>query len=502
MPKVATRYGVVAGRMDAASRVSWFKGIPFAAPPVGDRRWREPVPPTAWKGIRDGSQFGASCMQRVHGDMLPWTKEFLVQGRVSEDCLYLNVWTPRTQSSANLPVIVFVHGGGFVEGSGSIAVYDGTRLASTGVVVVTINYRMGVFGFLAYPGLTAESRHHSSGNYGLLDQIAALRWVQGNIRNFGGDPRKVTVWGQSAGAMSVGALLASPPAKGLLQRAMADSGIGIASFPVPNLQTAEQAGMRFAADHHAQNLEQLRSIPAEQLLPSPENHSLGFGPIVDGWVLPQAPNAVNRGPGGSDVPVIAGNQANDRLLGAPPVRTLKQFDEVAQRRFGPMAEEFERLYPVGAGDGAQVQRVMEESDRDRERVSLFLWAQARLQHHKSPVYTYFFTRGIPWPQHPEFGAFHTGELPYFFRNLQTLDRPWQPADFEVSRIASGYLKAFAAAGDPNAAGLPEWPAVKPTAPETMDLGEKMQPMPLADRARYEFWVKYFNSPASRNAPMF
>lgn len=499
-PQVATRYGVVAGKTDAATHVSSFKGIPFASPPVGNLRWRAPQPPMAWKGVRDGSQFGASCMQRIHGDVLPWTKEFLVQGRVSEDCLYLNVWTPRVQSRAELPVVVFVHGGAFVEGSGSIAAYDGTRLASTGVVVVTINYRLGVFGFLAYPGLTAESPHHSSGNYGLLDQIAALKWVQNNIRDFGGDPHRVTLWGQSAGALSIGALLASAPARGLFQRAMADSGLSIADFPMPDLQAAERTGRNFAAAHHAASLAQLRAIPAWQLLPEPQDRPFRFIPIVDGWVLTERPNVLNRTGGDNDVPVITGNQANDRLLSGPPVRTQTQFDDLARRRYGSMAGEFERLYP--GGGSAQIQESMQESDRDRERVAAFLWAKVRLQHHKGPVFTYFFDRGIPWPQHPEFGAFHTGELPYFFRNLQTLDRPWQPVDFEVARIASGYLKAFAAQGSPNAPGLPEWPAVNPPFPATMELGATMHPMPLADEAKYEFWVRYFNSPESSNAPYF
>ncbi|MGC2161258.1 MAG: carboxylesterase family protein [Silvibacterium sp.] len=499
-PVVMTHYGAVSGEVEPVSHVSSFKGLPFAAPPVGDLRWRPPVPPAAWKGVRDGSHFDASCMQRVHGDSLPWTKEFLVQNQVSEDCLYLNVWTARTATNANLPVIVFIHGGGFVEGSGAIAVYDGTHLARTGAVVVTINYRLGVFGFLAYPGLTAESRHHSSGNYALLDQIAALKWVQGNIRAFGGDPHRVTIWGQSAGAFSVGALLASPEAKGLFQRAQADSGLGIVSLPVPSLAVAEQEGLRFAAEHHANSLSELRAISAEDLLPGPGDHFLRFEPIVDGWVLPAAPNALNRSGGDNDVPVITGYQANDGWLFSPPIHSAADYDALVRRLYGSMSGEFERVYP--ASSLAQMQQTIVESNRDRDRVSMFLWASERMQHHKGPVYTYFFDRGIPWPQHPEFGAFHTGEIPYFFRNLDALDRPWEPVDQEVSRIASSYLKAFAARGNPNAPVLPQWPAVNPGAPQTMEIGAKTQVMPLADPARYQFWVRYFHSPEGKNAPPF
>jgi para-nitrobenzyl esterase len=499
-PIVKTRYGTVSGVTDPVSQVSSFKGLPFAAPPVGDLRWRPPMPPAAWKGVRDATQFGSSCMQRVHGDFLPWTKEFLVQNKVSEDCLYLNVWTPSIAKSANLPVVVFIHGGAFTEGSGAISIYDGTHLASTGVVVVTINYRLGVFGFLAYPGLTAESSHHSSGNYALLDQIAALRWVQGNIRAFGGDPHRVTIWGQSAGAFSVGALLASPVAKGFFQRAQADSGLGIVSLPMPDLAAAEQGGLRFAAAHHAKNLAALRAIPAAELLSGPSDHFLRFEPIVDGWVLPATPNALNRTGGDNDVPVITGYQANDNMLFSPPISSAADYDARVRRLYGFMSGEFERLYP--AGNLEQMKQAIVESNRERDRVSMFLWASDRVQHHTSPVYTYFFDRGIPWPQHPEYGAFHTGEIPYFFRNLDGLDRPWQPVDHEVSRIASSYLKAFAATGNPNAADLPEWPAVNPASPETQEIGAKTHPMPLASPARYQFWVRYFHSPAGKNAPPF
>jgi len=487
--------GSLSGAIDPTSHVAIFKGVPFAAPPVGDLRWREPQPVKPWTGVRDAREFSPSCMQHVHGDFLPWTREYLVQNGVSEDCLYLNIWTPQTNAKAKLPVIVYIPGGAFTEGSGEVPIYDGTNLAAKGLVVVTINYRLGVFGFLAHPELTAESPHHSSGNYGLLDQIAALAWVQKNISAFGGDPHRVTLWGQSAGAFSVGALLASPQAKGLFQRAMADSGLSVAGLPIKDLHTAEQDGVKFAADHHGTNLKHLRAIPATDLL-----NVQRAGPILDGWLLPEPPNVVNAQGGGSDVPVITGFQANDGLLSLPSLKSPEDFNKYIESLYGSLATDFKRLYPAASLE--EMQRSIQESTRDRERVSMFLWAKQRLQPYRSPIYIYFFTHAIPWPQHPEYGAFHSGELPYFFDNLRLLDRPWQAVDRQLAQTASGYLKAFASTGDPNTAGLPEWRAVRPSLPETLDINDTIHPMTLADKAKYDFWLRYFSSPEAARTPIF
>ena len=497
---VSTASGQVTGRIAPRLLVVSFKGIPYAAPPVGNQRWRPPKPAAPWAGDRDGSQFGASCMQRVHGDLLPWTKEFLVQSQVSEDCLFLNVWTPHATAGAKLPVIVFVHGGAFTEGSGDVSVYDGEDLASTGVVVVTINYRLGVFGFMAHPELTAESPHHASGNYALMDQIAALAWVRANINGFGGDSNRVTVWGQSAGAFSVGALLAAPGAKGLFQRAMADSGLSVTGASVPSLETAQAAGQRFGERHHAATLKELRALPAADLLPGPQDQGTRFSPVVDGFVLPQSPNVANAQGKDVDVPVITGYQANDSLLFSRPVHDAAEYKQRAEHTYGAMAPEFERLYP---GENAEeIKASGTEASRDRERVAMFLWAQARAKSHQSPVYTYFWDRAIPWPQHPEFGPFHSGELPYFFRNLCTLDRPWENADVVLAGEASAYLKAFASAGDPNVPQLPPWSAVAPGTPATEEIGERIGSIPLAEPAHLVFWEKFLQSPEGMNAPPF
>jgi para-nitrobenzyl esterase len=501
-PVVSTAAGRVAGMRLASSHLVVFKGIPFAAPPVGRLRWRAPQPVHPWPGVRVANHFSDSCMQQTPNEFLPWTPVFMTHRHVSEDCLYLNVWTPHAAASASLPVVVFIHGGAFTSGAGSISIYNGAHLAQTGMVVVTINYRVGVFGFFAYPQLTAESPHHSSGNYGLLDQMAALRWVRRNIRNFGGDPHRVTIWGQSAGAWSVEDLLLSPLPVGLFERAQADSGIGLANgFHSLLLRQAEANGENFATRIGAHSLKDLRAIPAARLLADVRPGDR-FLPDVDGWVLPAPANQLTARGTGSHVPLITGNEANDWMLGSPRVSSVQQYQALAQRLYGSEAAKFLRLYP--AKTGAQAVAMEKLSSEDRDRASMYLWARLRAQSPgpAQPIYTYYFDRAIPWPQHPEYGAFHSGELPYFFRNLNRMHRPWQPVDYEVSHTVSAYLKHFATTGDPNRAGLPHWPAVQADAAVTMQLGHKMGPMPLASPARLAFWKKYFASPQASHAPLF
>lgn len=483
---VLTDSGRLAGVRSKDGKVVSYKGIPFAATPVGKLRWTPPEPPAPWQGVREADKFGASCMQHEHGDMLPWTQEYLDKNETSEDCLFLNVWTPRNEPAAGLPVVVYVHGGAFTEGSGAVPVYDGEQLARQGIVVVTINYRLGVFGFLAYPDLTRVSAHHSSGNYALLDQIAALKWVKTNIKQFGGDPEHVLVWGQSAGAASVEALIASPLSANLFHAAMADSGIGLLRGGA-NLEKAEENGRKFAESLHANSIDELRALPADALLKASQGPSR-FGPIVDGWVVTAPAQELNASGGDNDVPIITGYQAGDGALFAPKPTSLEQWHQQARQQFGDKAEEFEKLYPAATLEDAKAMGV--QAWQDRDRVSMWMWASRRQQHHKAAVYTYYFDRAIPWPEHPEFGAFHSGELPYFFLNLQVLNRPWQPVDRTLAKAASEYLKKFAANGDPNTKGLPQWPATYADTPKVMELGEKIGPMPLAEPARATFWKAF------------
>ncbi|HEY3706871.1 MAG TPA: carboxylesterase family protein [Terracidiphilus sp.] len=494
---VVTQGGKVSGVASDNGAVTSFKGIPFAAPPVGPLRWRAPQPAAPWTSVRKADHFGASCMQGPNTPMGPWTKEYMYVTPASEDCLYLNIWTPKTAAAARLPVLVYIYGGGFTSGSGDVPVYDGTALAKTGMVVVTFNYRVGPFGFLAHPELTAQSDHHASGNYGLMDQIAALHWVQGNIGAFGGDPARVAIAGQSAGAMSVEDLLASPLAKGLFHAAIADSGIGGRGVPVRSLAEAEKAGAAWAAAKKADSLAALRALPAANVLGGGQ-----FSPIVDGWVVPDQPMMLTTSAGrDNDVPVITGFQADDfRMAGSGPPMTAARFEQMARTMYGGMADEFLKLYPAKTDEEAKQSETL--SARDRARSGMVLWATKRAATHKSPVYVYFFDRAIPWPAHPEFGAFHSGELPYTFGNLKVLDRPWEPADQKIAHMMMTYWKGMTARGNPNGAGEPRWEPVSSAGRSVMRLGVDSGPMATADDARFAFWKKYFESEQSKTAPIF
>jgi para-nitrobenzyl esterase len=450
-------------------------------------------------GTLKADHFGASCIQGPNSELLPWTREFMYVTPVSEDCLFLNICSPKPAATAKLPVLVFIHGGAFTSGSGDVPVYDGEALARTGMVIVTINYRLGVLGFLAHPALTAESQHHSSGNYGLLDQIEALRWVKENIGAFGGDAARVTIAGQSAGAMSVADLLASPLAEGLFTGTIADSGIGGRGVPMQMLADAEKAGTAFAAAKKAASIEELRAMPASQFAQA--GPGLRFSPIVDGWVVPENAVTVTEEKGsGSDVPVITGFEANDAALGGPRSATAAQFENRARQVYGTMADEFLKLY--SAGSGAEASESGIASGRDRLRAGMYLWASKRAATHSSPVYIYYFDRAVPWPAHPEFGAFHSGELPYTFGNLAKFDRPWEPVDHTISKMMMTYWKDFAATGNPNGASVPNWPVVDPAKPTVMRLGVESGPMPALNAAKLDFWRRYFESSQSKNAGPF
>jgi para-nitrobenzyl esterase len=427
--------------------VAAFLGIPFAAPPVGPDRWRPPKPVKPWQGTRDASHFGASCYQALTPEGFgPWKHEFVVQGEVSEDCLFANVWTPKADSKARLPVFVWIHGGGFTQGSGSVAVYDGRSLAGDGIVVVNFNYRMGVFGFLAHPELTREAgRQSPPGNYGLQDMIAALKWVQANIAAFGGDPNQVTLAGQSAGAMAIHDLLVSPLAAGLFQRAVIHSGLPNIR-PSTALAAAEKTGEDFARSRNATSLEALRAVPAADLLGPATPEAPRFGPIVDGMLLPDSPEKR-----------VASGQFNDTAV-----------------MIGIVADEGSAFSPsYGAADKSGF------TARERGLGALYAWGRDWLAHSKQPVYVYMFAHIEPGPDSARYAAFHSSELPYVFRTLdKSPERHFTAADRTLATVVSAYWVNFAKTGDPNGKGLSSWPRFAASDPRIMRLDVNSTAQPL------------------------
>jgi para-nitrobenzyl esterase len=445
--------GALAGVPGNAAAISVFRGVPFAAPPVGERRWRAPEPAAAWTGTRRAAEFSKSCVQKVQRRLLPWTEEYMPQREMSEDCLALNVWTGAPSAAERRPVLVYIHGGGYSGGAGDVLVYDGEALAARGVVVVTFNYRVGVFGFFAHPGLTAEGGHEASGNYGLLDQIAALRWVQRNIAAFGGDPQNVTVAGQSAGAGSVHLLTASPLARGLFQRAIAQSGAWDQRQKLPERAEAEKRGLELA---HGRSLAELRALPAEALRDEALASGAPYRPIVDGWVVPdQVPSIYERGQQ-IDVPLLTGLTADEESSQAwYGTLDARGFSELVEKRFPGRGQEIAARYTT---EGTLLHERQKQLSRDQGLARLHAWRATRSRTGKSPDYGYYFERAIPWPAEPKYQAFHSAELPYVFDNLSKLDRPWEDVDRQLSRTMASYWVNFIRSGNPNGDGLPEWPS--------------------------------------------
>lgn len=485
---VATSSGPVMGAPGSDPTILVYKGIPYAAPPVGDLRWRPPQPPIPWTAVRMADQFSAGCIQKVVTERKPWTEEFMHHGPISEDCLCLNIWTEAKPAMEKRPVYVYIHGGGYVEGSGSVAVYDGEGLAKKGLVVVTINYRLGVFGFLAHPELTRESPNNASGNYGLMDQVAALQWIQQNIAAFGGDPGCVTIAGQSAGAGSIHALTASPLAKGLFHRAIAESGSG-SNRPPRKLADAEQDGIKFAQTHGGQSLQQLRSMKAEELAATAEGQTFTFIPVVDGWFIPQEISDLFAQGKQNDVPMLTGLNA-DEGSSSPTYGKIPsdQWIKQVQQRYGDMADVFLRLYPAETQDQAGL--AQKESARDQGRVSMSLWAKNRAKTAKAKVFTYYWDHAEPGPDKELYAAFHTSEVPYVMNSLKKSPRPWDATDYKVADMMSSYWANFAKTGNPNSKGLPAWAPFDPKKPVTMKVGDKPGLIPVADKAKLEFYERF------------
>jgi para-nitrobenzyl esterase len=489
--QIKTQYGMIEGMASTDGKVRVFEGIPFAAPPVGNLRWQPPQPPAAWEGVRKATSFGSRCMQApIYSDMI-----FRDPGP-SEDCLYLNVWTPAGSASAKLPVMVWIYGGGFAAGASSESRQDGSKLAEKGVVVVSMNYRLGVFGFFAHPELTKESPQHASGNYGLLDQAAAISWVHNNIAAFGGDPGKVTIFGESAGSISVSAQMASPLSKNLIKRAIGESGsVFMLNAPVATLEQGEQQGAKFAAGLGATNLEALRALPATKLLDAVQQQKaiFRFWPIVDGYFFPEAPKAIYAAGKQAHVPLLAGWNTDEQpaagFFGKEP-QTIESYRARMKTLYGQHADEMLKLYP--AENESQLKESAGALASDRFiAYSTWKWIEDHMQTGDSPVYDYHFEQAPPQPQgKPSRGAYHSADIEYVFETLDSKNLPWTDADRKLSDIISSYWTNFAKDGDPNGSGLPKWPRyAKKDSYQVMHLvegaGVTPHAVPSTVRARYQ-----------------
>ena len=503
------------------SGVNSFKGIPFAQPPIGELRWKEPLPVNSWTGVRKCDTFGYNAMQKKpFGDM-----GFRSPG-MSEDCLYLNVWVPAGKPKTKLPVLVYFYGGGFIAGDGSERRYDGESMAKRGIITLTVNYRLGIFGFMAHPELTKESKHQSSGNYGLLDQNAALRWVQKNIAAFGGDPKRVTIAGESAGSMSVSAQMASPLSKNLIAGAIGESGSMFKPLAPTTLTIAEGNGAKFAEKAGVTSLAALREIPADQLLEiasKPGNPPTGF--TVDGYFFNEAPYATYNAGQQAKVPLLAGwNSAEIPyqafMYGSAP--TPENYKKQLVMFYKDKADEVMKLYP-GATEEEVIKSATELASDRFIVYATWKWTDTHAQTSGKPVYRYLFSKAKPpvsaamanltpglaggvsktteadkvkpkGPQ-PYDGAPHAFEIEYAMGNLATNKMyDWTATDYKVSETMESYFANFIKTGNPNGPGLPRWDANIKSGPVSyidLDVKTVLKKESVQLKNRYQFLDKEY-----------
>ena len=499
--------GTVAGAISGQPTVRAFKGIPFAAPPLGENRWKAPQPVAKWDGVRKAEAFGAPCAAGAPAagrgggggrgaaapGAAPQAPATPREPARAEDCLYLNVWTSATSPNDKRPVMVWIYGGGFTGGSGGLAWYDGENLASKGPVIVTLNYRLGSLGFFAHPALAKESGHNASGNYGMMDAIAALQWVKKNISAFGGDPNNVTIAGESAGAIMVGALLGSPQAKGLYHRAIAESGgwMGLTMGRMTSGQTAQANGAKTMEALGVKTIAELRAKPMNELT----GLSAG-GLIVDGYLIPEDVSLTFMNGKQHAVDVLTGSNKDEANFGVcpgvggrggGPALTADAFKTNAQRKFGDAADEYLKLYTVSSD--AEAPSAAHMACADEINWNMRQWAVAQAKAGKK-AYTYFFTRiptlnGAPSPQ----GATHTAEISYAWNNPKgQATQTWNDVDTKLADTMSSYWVNFITKGDPNGNGLPKWPEYKDLANgRVMVLGDTVQVESAAPTAKLSFY---------------
>ena len=495
---VKVESGLVEGTAEAG--VSVYRGIPFAAPPVGPLRWKAPEPAAKWRGVRKAEKFAPGCIGNGPTS--------------SEDCLYLNIWTPAKSPKDKLPVMVWIYGGGFTGGQTSTPVFSGDRFADRGVVYVSIAYRVGPLGFLAHPGLSAETPNHVSGNYGLLDQIEALKWIKRNIEGFGGDPGHVTIFGESAGGIAVSMLAASPLAKDLFQGAMSESGGSFSAptrLPLPGenlvrLRDAEASGVAYGRRLGAGTVAELRSLPPQRLMEPAPGSPAGGGPsprgstetiawpVLDGWVIPDDQYKLYASGRFNRTPVLIGiNSDEGASFGAPA--TLAAHEDYVRWRYGPFAEKLLAAYPSNDDAGAK------QASRDLMRDAGFgwhtwVWAQLQSAMRGPKVFYYYFEQRPPYPagsrQADAKGVPHGAEIPYVFGHLdQQPNMAWRPADHAVSAETVAAWTNFAKFGDPNGPGVPEWPAYTKTNPVVMHFNAHSAAGPIPNPQQLEVLDGYF-----------
>jgi para-nitrobenzyl esterase len=443
--------GTISGT--AENGISIFKGIPFAAPPVGDLRWKSPAPVKPWSGIRKADAFANACMQPPHsqGNTAP----------VSEDCLYLNVWTPAKSAREKLPVIVWIHGGGFVGGSTSISMYDGSGYAHKGVVLVSLAYRLGPYGYMAHPELSRESGH-GSGTYGIQDLVAGLQWVKANVAAFGGDPGNVTIFGHSAGSQAVSFLAASPLAKGLFHRVIAMSGASFAplvrsekagfGMSIPALKTAEATGSAFLSKLGVKNIAEARALSAD-MIESATGGAMTFRPVADGYVLTSDMTTLYEHGKFNDTPVLLGHTSDETLVfGGPKSVTPADFEKQMKEQFGAQAESVLAAYPH-ATDADAVRAARHVRNDTSFGWNMWTWAREQSKHGKGKVFSYYYNNHGPQTE----GSGHGSDVPFHFQTLTVRGTP-SKKDLALSEMISSYDINFAKTGDPNGKGLPSWPA--------------------------------------------
>lgn len=497
--KVDTKYGILEGVHDKEKGIDRFLGVPFAEPPVGELRWMAPRSPKKWQGVRPAKEFEPAAVQtNVFGDMIYRGKG------TSEDCLYLNIWSPEARKNEALPVLVYFYGGGFVAGDGSEPRYDGASMAQKGIVAVTVNYRLNIFGFLAHPELTEEATYNASGNYGLLDQRAALKWVYENIQNFGGDPERITIAGESAGSISVSAHMASPLSRDLLAGAIGESGASIKPTLAPvSLAEAEKTGKEFAENIGYPSLRELRSLSTDEIFKLyNQSGRFGFPTVIDSYFLPKSLPEIFKNGDQAQIPLLVGWNSAEM-----PGSSLMQGEEFSESNYKKKIKElypenFDKvleLYPASSADKIRSSATALASDRFIV-YSTWKWADLHANNSDQPVYRYIFSRIRPSAQEnpsykPE-GAAHASEIEYFMGNLGLIDNPnLTEEDFQISETIQRYLVNFIKTGNPNSKDLLKWPSFKESSDiiPVMIMDSEFKVIQSQEEDRYEFHDGFYGN---------